>query len=121
MVALGARLMAKYARALSIYRETSRWAWESVADELSYVDREIFTLIAQRGGATCDEIEVFAGFKHQTAAAQIRHMTEAGLLAAGPEKRPTRSGRKAIVWVLAPKSPQAELFPRPFAAMAEGR
>lgn len=113
--------MRKYTRALSVYRETSRWAWESVAKELSDVDRQIFAVIAQRGGATCDEVEVLTGFKHQTAAAQITHMTEAGLLAAGEEKRPTRSGRKAIVWILAPRSPQAELFPRSVAAMAAGR
>jgi hypothetical protein len=104
-------LMSKYSRAVAIYRETSRLAWESVAKELSEIDRTIFGIIASRAGATCDEIEVMTGFKHQTAAAQIRHMTEAGLLRAGDEKRPTRSGRKAIVWVLAPRKPeQTELF-----------
>lgn len=100
----------KYSRAVAIYRETSRLAWESVAAELSEIDRRIFEIIA-RHGATCDEIEVMTGFKHQTAAAQIRHMTEAGLLRAGEEKRPTRSGRKAIVWILAPRAPeQIDLF-----------
>jgi hypothetical protein len=103
--------MGQYTKALAIYRETSRLAWESVAGELAEVDRRIFGIIASQNGATCDEIEVVTGFKYQTAAAQIRHMTEAGLLRAGEQKRPTRSGRKAIVWVLGLRRPeQPDLF-----------
>lgn len=90
----------KYHKALAVYRETSREAWDSVLSHLSTVDGDIMARIAA-GGATCDEIEAMTGYKHQTAAAQIRHMTKAGLLVASEVRRPTRSGRKAIVWVLA--------------------
>jgi hypothetical protein len=103
----------KYHRALSVYRDTSRDAWASVLPCLGEVDAAIVRCIAERvywdaqgmaqlgTGSTCDEVEVVTELKHQTVAAQIRHMVEAGLLEASAERRPTRSGRKAIVWVLA--------------------
>ena len=105
---------ARYARALAVYQSTSCEAWQSVLPHLSAVDRAIMDCIAEylyfdgQGmaqvgmGATCEEVEEVTGLKHQTAAAQIRHMTEAGLLRASTLRRPTKSGRTAIVWTLAP-------------------
>lgn len=94
---------AVYGRALAIYRETSAEAWASVLDVLAEVDQDILNVIHSRGNATCDEIEVETGYKHQTVSAQIRHMCEAGLVIPSDHFRPTRSGRRAIAWRLRPR------------------
>lgn len=108
------RRAARYGRALAVYRSTSREAWQSVLPYLSHVDRAIMDCLAEHmyfdgqgatqvgTGATCEEVETATGLKHQTAAAQIRHLTEAGLVRASAGRRPTQSGRSAIVWELAP-------------------
>lgn len=90
----------RYARALAIYRDTSRDAWHSVLDMLPAVDARIAAFIETRGGATSEECECALGLKHQTVSAQIRHMFEAGFLTTTGEKRPTNSGRAAYVWSL---------------------
>ena len=89
----------RYRRILAIYRETSRDAYESVSALLPAVDARIVSAIEHQHGATCDEVEQTTGFAHQTVSAQIRHLYEAGLLTDTPERRPTRTGRAAVVWV----------------------
>jgi len=93
-----ARRPNRYERALAIYRETSREAWESVAALLPAVDARIVRVIEEQCGATCDEVEVATSMSHQTVSAEIRHMYEAGLLTEVGICRPTRSGRSALVW-----------------------
>lgn len=90
-----------YRRVLSIYQETSGDAWRSIEPHLAEVDALILTAIRDGyEGATSDEVERQTGLKHQTVSAQIRHMAEAGLLVDSGLKRPTRSGRNAIVWTM---------------------
>lgn len=84
----------RYARALAIYRDTSRDAWHSVLEVLPAVDAAIVGFIRARGGATSEECERALGLKHQTVSAQIRHMFEAGFLTTTGEKRPTESRRE---------------------------
>jgi DNA-binding transcriptional ArsR family regulator len=93
-----ARGLERYRRILSVYRDTSREAWASVSELLPAVDARIVSVIEAQRGATCDEVEQVTGFAHQTVSAQIRHMYEAGLLTETGERRPTRSGRAALVW-----------------------
>src|SRR5262245_3306788 len=103
----------RYGRALAIYQATSREAWRSMAEALPEVDACIVRMIGQSGdGLTADEIEARSGLRHQTVSAQIRHMTEAGLLEATGARRPTRSGRGAMVWSFAQKAEptQGRLF-----------
>lgn len=52
-------------------------------------------------GATCDELEQALSLTHQTASARLRDLALAGRVIDSHERRPTRSGRKAIVWVAA--------------------
>jgi hypothetical protein len=47
---------------------------------------------------TCDEVEILLCAKHQSVSATIRALVKEGVLADTGERRPTRSGRKAIVW-----------------------
>lgn len=78
---------------------TSREAAESIAEHAPNLRARVIALIREAGGLTCDEVEERTGLRHQTAAARIREAVKAGDLADGGTTRPTRSGRKAIVWV----------------------
>jgi hypothetical protein len=52
-----------------------------------------------KGGATCDEIELMTGMRHQTASARIRELyLKDRIKTVG--KRQTRSGRMALIWDL---------------------
>ena len=90
----------RYTRALRIYRETSGEAWASVLAYLGEIDRRILSHVRDRRGATADECLVALNMPHQTASAQLSHMAAAGLVVDSGARRPTRSGRAAIVWVL---------------------
>ena len=48
--------------------------------------------------STCDEAEVHFEMRHQTASARIRELCELGRIEDSGARRPTRSGRDAIVW-----------------------
>lgn len=62
--------------------------------------QKIFRFIQDRAGygATCDEVEVFLGIRHQTASCFIRFLTQDLLLQDTQMRRKTRTGRNAIVW-----------------------
>lgn len=48
--------------------------------------------------STCDELEVALQGRHQTISSRIRKGVKDGYIKSTGEKRPTRTGRKAIVW-----------------------
>lgn len=91
------------------YQPESREAWESVerGTKLGPVDRAIVAHIADCP-STSEEVEIALGLKHQTVSAQIRHLKERGVLVKTEDRRPTRSGRPAVVIACAPT--QAELL-----------
>ena len=85
-----------------ITQETSRQAHESIKPVKRVIRNVVKQYIDARGpdGATCDEIErAIAGAKHQTISSAITSMKKAELIHDGGQRRPTRSGRDAIVWV----------------------
>lgn len=83
--------------------ETSRQAHKSI--DAATLRGKIRQWISQQAdGATCDEVEQQLRMRHQTASARIRELYRAGDLRDSGKRRPTRSGRPAIVWVLAPPS-----------------
>lgn len=51
------------------------------------------------GGITCDEVECLIDGKHQTVSARFYDLHSAGVIVDSGEKRFTRSGRSATVWV----------------------
>lgn len=57
--------------------------------------------IQHHRGATCDEVELQTGQKHQSASARIRELVLLGRVQDSGARRPTRSGRRAVVWVVA--------------------
>jgi hypothetical protein len=50
-------------------------------------------------GATCDEIERALMLSHQTVSARVTEAKARGEIVPSGERRPTRSGRKAAVYV----------------------
>jgi hypothetical protein len=80
-------------------RDTSIQALQSQDEETAAHRRNrIWRFIADQGGATCWEVEQAFSALHQTISAAISNLSAAGLLVDTGERRPTGSGRLAIVW-----------------------
>ena len=92
--------------------ETSREAADAAEPHLQRWERIVLAAVRRAGaqGATCDEVETETGLSHQTASARVNALKRPDrpggpeLFAAG-RKRPTRSGRKAEVYVVAEHRP----------------
>lgn len=54
-------------------------------------------------GATCEEIEKWFCGSHQTISSAMRTLQKRGVIVDSGKRRPTSSGRMAIVWVRAPE------------------
>jgi len=82
--------------------ETSEAAARAVADKAPSYRWQIHMIIkrAADGGMTDDELEVVTGLTHQCASARRRELVLAGLVKDSGVTRLTRSGRRAVVWVL---------------------
>ena len=81
--------------------KTSREAADSMTNAAPTLRKKVFEAILALGshGATDDELEVSLKMTHQSLSPRRRELVIGGLLA---EKgtRKTRSGRKAVVWVV---------------------
>ena len=62
---------------------------------------EVLRFIRSEGelGATCDAIECALDMRHQTASARVNELRNGGFIFDSGERRNTRSGRKATVWL----------------------
>lgn len=82
--------------------DTSLAAAESVERQVPTMQRAVLDCIARGNdnGRTCDEVEVWLAMSHQTASARIRELAKAGAIVDSGERRKTRSGRKAAVYVV---------------------
>jgi hypothetical protein len=82
--------------------DTSEAAAASVEEALNRLEGQVLTCLKGRGdsGATDDEIEQLTGMAHQTASARRRTLVLKGLVKDSGQRRKTRSGRSAAVWVL---------------------
>jgi plasmid stabilization system protein ParE len=88
--------------------DTSREAREQNAPRAQAQRDAILAFIHRRGtqGATCDEAEVELGIPHQTCSARFYDLKEqpprgTGQIATFGEVRKTRTGSRAIVYVVA--------------------
>ncbi len=78
--------------------DTSVFSRDTMKNKNQYRQR-IYDFIKEQGGATCDETEQALDIRHQTASCFIRFLTQDELLRDSGDRRLTRAGRKAIVWV----------------------
>ena len=83
------------------FRDTSKEAARLIEPKAGALRLRILGEIQVRGsfGATCDELEQAFGMSHQTVSARCRELNMTGKTKDSGQRRPTRSGRKAIVWV----------------------
>jgi hypothetical protein len=83
-------------------RDTTLAAAQSLDEnKMSRRRHRILSYIKLRGGATCCEVERDLDLLHQTASSFIRRLFKAGQLKDTKMRRPTRTGRMAIVWGIA--------------------
>jgi hypothetical protein len=86
------------------FTDTSAAAKASLPeDKLSKLRRQVYRYAQVRGyrGTTCWEVEQGLKLSHQTASARCTELHQSGLIVDSGQRRPTGSGRKAIVWVAA--------------------
>lgn len=79
---------------------TSRAAGESMRHRMAALRAQIYCLIQGAGerGLTADELEVLTGLSHQTCSPRPGELRDLGVIEDSGMRRPTRSGRAAIVW-----------------------
>lgn len=84
---------------------TSRAAAVSMRGHASTLRGTIVAHVARCGGCTCDEVEMALSLSHQCCSARIAELhapkTGLALLFDSGTTRKTRSGRAAVVWVVA--------------------
>lgn len=80
---------------------SSEEAFASIKPGRAKVQTTVFNAIRVAGawGRTCDELEINLKLSHQTASARVHELMKAGSIVAKSDRRMTRSGRKASVWV----------------------
>jgi hypothetical protein len=84
-------------------QETSIAALESLDPKVKAKrEQQILAYIKTNGDATCWEVETQLGLLHQSASSTITRLRSAGHVVDTGERRPTNTGRMAIVWGTAP-------------------
>jgi hypothetical protein len=78
--------------------DTSEAAADSVATGAALLRERVYRVIAERDGATCDEVEAQIDGRHQTVSARVRELVQLGRIVDTGQRRPTRSGRAARVY-----------------------
>lgn len=84
--------------------DTSQAAAVSIEPHLPRLEHVVLATIVSAGGLIADEVEARTGLPHQTVSARIRGLVLKGLLEDSGERRRTRSGRSAAVWM--PREPE---------------
>lgn len=81
--------------------DTSEAAAHSVEQHVARLESMVLNAIAgSPGGLTCDQIEEETGLSHQCASARVHCLNhKKQLIRDSGVRRPTRSGRGAVVWV----------------------
>lgn len=79
--------------------DTSQAAAVSMRGSARIIREQICDTISTMDGCTCDEVELLLDLRHQTASARITELRDEGLIEDSGNRRKTRSGRDAAVWV----------------------
>lgn len=61
--------------------------------------RALAVVRAALAGATCDEVEALTGGRHQGISARLRELVQLGKIVDSGQRRATRSGRQARIYV----------------------
>lgn len=81
--------------------DTSKAAARSIEPQLGRLQGKVLEVIQRRAalGATTDEVEFVLAMSHQTVSARVKELRDKGLIRDKGTRRPTRSGRAAVVYV----------------------
>jgi hypothetical protein len=81
--------------------DTSSDAADSIEPIAPLLRERVLNIIKTAGpmGLTCDECEAVLGMRHQTVSARVTELRNETRIVDSGQRRPTRSGRKATVWV----------------------
>lgn len=81
---------------------TSREAAESIVPVLGNLEAKVLAAVKAAGtrGLVCDEAEQITGLSHQCCSARFRGLEQRGYLRRTEDRRLTRSGRAASVYVI---------------------
>lgn len=86
--------------------DTSRAAAKSMQTEAAILRDRIYRAIETSDkGMTCDEVEAKLGLTHQTASARVNELMNTDRIIDSQQRRDTRSGRKAVVWIPSTEDP----------------
>lgn len=79
---------------------TSQAAAAAIEPQAGTLRAIVLAFVRGRGaqGATCEELEIGLGIKHQTASARVRELAQAAFIKDSGETRLTTSRRAAVVW-----------------------
>jgi predicted HTH transcriptional regulator len=77
--------------------ETSKQAASAIEPIVAQLEARCLQELGKEG-LTCDELELILRWSHQTASARINRLMKKGLIQDSGERRPTRTGRPAVVW-----------------------
>lgn len=94
-------------------QDTSREAHDHVkkTGRKENYKQKIYEFLYVNGGRTCDELERELNMSHQTCSASITGLKKEQAIMDSGEKRKTRTGRNAIVWIqYKSRQKQKELF-----------
>lgn len=82
--------------------QTSKEAAERIRPSLGMLEAKVLEAIKAAGsrGLVCDEAERITGLTHQCCSARFRGLEQRGLIRRTEDKRPTRSGRSAAVYLV---------------------
>ena len=83
--------------------DTSFDAAESMRARVPTLEAKVLAFIEARGaeGATCDEVLIGCELTHQCGSARVSELARRGAIVDSGQRRLTRGGRKAIVYVTA--------------------
>lgn len=90
------------------YQPTSREAYDSMKPISGKLDMEIMRALEDHPeGITCQDIEDYIRRDHQAVSGNLRHLVENGHAKASGRFGQTRSGRRAILWIVQNDPPPA--------------
>lgn len=81
--------------------DTSAAAAQSQEKTLGKKQAAVLEAIRVNHRLTDDDLEIITGWSHQTVSARRRELVLAGKVVDSGDRKPTRSGRAATVWVIA--------------------
>ena len=77
---------------------TSREAAQSMEPHVQRLEAEVLSCLRFCGPMACFEVERFCNMAHTTASARIRGLVVKQLVEDSGDRKPTPSGRNAILW-----------------------